>query len=176
MDAAPGTSIAVSLRVAQAMGLARRGKLKDAQALLSADRAIPEDTLSLEVLAALATAEGDYLRGLRLWEQLLLRNPEHTEARRMIDAIEVWLSRPTWAKYVPLGAATVAAVAVAGLFWALISDPEPIHPTKPANSTNVSPVANTPAAPAARPYVAPATPTPGVSFPAPKTSKTAPKR
>ena len=36
MDPTPGTSIAVSLRVAQAMGLARRGKLKDAQALLSA--------------------------------------------------------------------------------------------------------------------------------------------
>ena len=157
------------------MSLARQGKIKEAQALLIAERPIPQDDLALELLAMLVTSEGDYLRGLRLWEQLQQRKPQHAEAKRMIGAIELWLSRPSWMRYAPLGAATVAAVAAAGIFiWAL----RPMSPPPKARSVPVSespigtPVPSRPAYPSpAANEPTPSTPPPMVSFPPPTASR-----
>lgn len=152
MDATAGERILVSLRHAKAMSLARHGRNKEAQAVLAGDRAIPEDTASLQLLAALVTDEGDYLRALRLWQQLLQRDPDHAEARRMVEAIELWLSRPSWMKYAPLGAATIAALVVAGLFWILASGPTPSTPGPISAPVATSPIQSRPVAPASSTY------------------------
>lgn len=177
MSTAPGESIAINLRVAKAMGLTRQGKVKEAEALLAGDRTIPEDDLSLEFLASLATAQGDYLRALRLWEQLLQRAPEHANARKMIDAIELWLSRPSWAKYVPYAGIAAAALIVAGIFWSVASDSS-VPPPRPAKSAVGSPLGVSPGSTSASspiytppPRPAPSAPTPVVSFPSPKTQR-----
>ena len=132
MDAPNGGTISLSLRLAKALGLARVGKLRDAQVLIAGDRTIPDHPLELQALAALVTSEGDYLRALKLWELLLQREPGHAEARRMVDAIELWLARPSWMRYWPLLGATAVAVVVAGLFWALASGPAPAPVRTPA--------------------------------------------
>lgn len=118
METATGESISLSLRIAKAMALARAGRLRDAQKVVADERTIPDDMLALHALAALVTSEGDYLRALKLWELLLQRDPGHAEARRMIEAIEVWLIRPSWFRYLP-AIGGVAAVLVAGLIFVL---------------------------------------------------------
>jgi len=144
------------------MSLARQGRVKEAESTIVANGALPTDPLSLEVLAVIVTAGGDYGRGLQIWRQLLQLDPKHAEAKRMIACIELWLSRPPWARYVPAGLATLVAILVVGLFLALTWEPE--SPT-PARST-ANPV--TPAAhpnPAPRPAGANPAPTvPGVNF------------
>jgi hypothetical protein len=183
MDAPTGTSIALSLRMAKAMGLARSGKLRDAQALLAAERTIPDHPVALQALAALVTSEGDYVRALKLWELLLQRDPHHPEAKRMVQAIELWLSRPPWMRYWMLGAATLCAVAIAGFFWLLASPAAPapaaspssssapaasrslpagINATNPVNAPYSAPV-KTETAPAR--VIAPSAPQPSVTFP-----------
>lgn len=171
MESTPGLSISLSLRMAKALSLARVGKLRDAQAMIAGDRAIPEHPIALEALAALVTSEGDYLRALKLWELLLQRDPHHPEARRMVSAIELWLSRPSWMRYLPLATATIVALLVAGFLWAIVStseEPSPKPRTSPAAVG--SPVARPPAqatpvqqtAPALTPRPAPP---PTVTFP-----------
>ena len=81
----PSTApILTSLRLLKALDLARRGKIKAAQAVLENEGAPPENPVELHALAALVTREGDYLRALRLWRLLLEREPGHYEAKRMI--------------------------------------------------------------------------------------------
>ena len=121
METPNGTTISLSLRMAKALSLARDGKLRDAQALISGERTIPDHPLELHALASLVTTEGDYLRALKLWELLLQREPHHAEARRMVDAIELWLSRPSWMRYWGLVAVTGVAMFFAGLFWIFAS-------------------------------------------------------
>ena len=94
----------------KALSLARRGKTRAAQSVLAADGRLPEDPVELHALAALVTSEGDYPRAVRLWRMLLDREPGHREAQRMIAAIELWLSRPPWVRYVPIGAAVLLVV------------------------------------------------------------------
>lgn len=175
MDTPPGHSISLSLRLAQAMSLARRGKLKEAQSLISAGGAIPEDPLALQLLATLATAEGDYLRGLRLWEQLLQREPQNAEAKRMVAAIDLWISRPSWMRYAPLAAMIVGAVAVAGVFLLLVAEPPPKPATKP---NSASPIIGGPAGPPSpQTTQSPGRPVanPGVKLPPQKARKTPPQ-
>lgn len=119
--------------MAKAMGLARSGKVREAQSLIAGDRTIPDHPLALQALAALVTSEGDYVRALKLWELLLQRDPHHPEARRMIGAIELWLGRPPWMRYWVLGATTLCALLVAAAFWALASAPAaPVKPGPPS--------------------------------------------
>lgn len=152
MDTPPGQAIVVSLQVAKSMSLARQGKVKEAEALLAVNPSAPVDPLSLEVLAVIVTAQGDYRRGLSLWQQLLRLKPQHAEAKRMVACIELWLGRPSWARYVPAVLATLIALLVIGLFLALTWEPSrpvksrtPVSPTQPARgAAPLSPLGSSP--------------------------------
>jgi len=126
-----GESIATTLRLSKAQGLSRQGRLREAQQLLAADGTLPESPLELHALAALATGDGDYGRAQRLWRLLLQREPGHAEAKRMIDAIELWLCRPSWCQYLPIGGA-VFGFALVFVFFAWILGGEPPPASKPA--------------------------------------------
>lgn len=151
-----------ALRLSKALGLARRGMLREAQQLLAAEGTLPENALELHALAALATGEGDYSRAQRLWRLLLQREPGHAEAKRMIDSIELWLSRPAWCRFIPALLGVVALVLViAFVTWMLGGDePAPVRrPERPA---------------ATAPAYAPSSPPPAVNFALP--AKTQPRR
>jgi hypothetical protein len=121
-----GEAIATTLRLSKALGLARQGRLREAQQLLAADGTLPESALELHALAALATGDGDYGRAQRLWRLLLQREPGHAEAKRMIDAIELWVMRPAWCRYIPAGVAVLSLVLVFGfLAWMIGGEPPP---------------------------------------------------
>jgi hypothetical protein len=153
----------------KALSLARRGKTRAAQSVLAADGRLPEDPVELHALAALVTSEGDYPRAVRLWRMLLDREPGHREAQRMIAAIELWLSRPPWVRYVPIGAAVLLVVililAIAGSAGRTPRAGGPVPaPPPPPSSQSRSDGAHA-RAPSANPGAA-ATPTikvPGVS-------------
>ncbi len=119
-------SIAVTLRMSKALGLARQGRLREAQKLLAAEGTLPESTLELHALAALATGEGDYARAQRLWRLLLQREPGHAEAKRMIDSIELWISRPAWFRFLPIGLGLgVVGLVVVFVVWMMGGEPPP---------------------------------------------------
>jgi hypothetical protein len=148
-----GSSVApilTSLRLQKALSLARRGKLRAAQAFLGAEGTVPENPVELHALAALVTSEGDHPRALRLWRALLEREPGNAEAKRMIASIELWLSRPPWVRFVPAGAvALIVVIAVAAL---ALSGGSPSRKTRaatppPAPPSSVSPAAPRPASP-----------------------------
>ena len=109
--------------------------------MIAADKDPPDDPLSLEVLAVIVTSEGDYSRGLRLWEHLLQRDPQHTEAKRMVPAIQLWLSRPSWIQYVPAFAASLFAIFVIVAFWALTREPARVMTPRKTTPASASPVA-----------------------------------
>lgn len=147
----PSTApILTSLRLLKALDLARRGKIKAAQAVLENEGAPPENPVELHALAALVTREGDYLRALRLWRLLLEREPGHYEAKRMIASIELWISRPAWVRLVPAGAVALAVV-IALVAWALStsSPPRPARnvPSPPPAPASVSPARSRPVSP-----------------------------
>jgi predicted Zn-dependent protease len=110
MPASSPDPIGASLKLAKALALARRGQLEAAQALLTESGGSPEDPIELHALAALVTSAGDFPRALALWRQLLQRDPRHAEALRMIDAIELWESRPPWYRFIPAGVAALGIV------------------------------------------------------------------
>ncbi|MFT3784380.1 MAG: hypothetical protein QM790_20410 [Nibricoccus sp.] len=126
--------IAISLRLSKALGLARQNRLREAQQLLAAEGTLPENALELHALAALATGDGDYSRALRLWRLLLQREPGHAEAKRMIDTIELWFSRPAWFSYLPIGLGiSLATVFFLVIAWVLSGDaPPPSRAAAPA--------------------------------------------
>lgn len=131
-----GETIAVSLRLSKALNLSRQGRLREAQQLLAAEGTLPENVLELHALAALATGDGDYARALRLWRLLLQREPGHAEAKRMIDTIELWQSRPPWFQYLPVGLTLAGAAILIALFaWVLNDEPAPVakSPVRPAS-------------------------------------------
>ena len=141
-DKPSGTAIVASLRLSKALALAQRGELASAQRLLSPQGALPAHNTELQALAALATTAGDYERALELWRQLLQRQPQNAEARRMIGSIEVWLARPSWAPYVPWACGGLVALVALVLFLAMGSgSPAPKAPVKPV----VTPVQTAPA-------------------------------
>ncbi|HEU5081036.1 MAG TPA: hypothetical protein VFT72_17620 [Opitutaceae bacterium] len=147
MDNTSGESISVSLRMSKAMALARAGRLSEAQKVVADERTIPDDMLALHALAALVTSEGDYLRALKLWELVLQRDPAHAEAKRMIAAIELWIMRPSWYRYLPWLGAAAALLVIALVFVVATGGPARSLPAdKPAitNSSEVSPVQRTP--------------------------------
>jgi len=145
--------------MAKAMALARRGKWRDAEVAITDGSSDLSDPVALHAVAALVTSEGDYVRALKLWEQLLSLDPNHEEARRMVPAIELWLSRPSWAAYFPYIAGGVATLIVGLFLYFALSGPAyvPVQHTIP---TAVNPVETT----APQTIVAP-TPIPVVSFP-----------
>ena len=157
MDAT-GESIATTLRLSKALGLARQGKLREAQQMLAAEGTLPENPLELHALAALATGEGDYTRAQRLWRLLLQREPGHAEAKRMIDLIELWLSRSTWCRFIPAGLGVVALVLVIGFVTWMLGGDEPVSP-RPAQRPVGSAPAIAPQSPPPSPIVFP-TPAP----------------
>lgn len=159
------------------MSLARQGKVKEAETMIAENQAIPDDLLGLEVLAVIVTSEGDYARGLRLWEQLLQRDPKHPEAKRMVPAIQLWLSRPSWVRYVPAATVVLIVVLVGAVLAALMWESKHAAPARSTAPVGASPVAtpsmDTPVQPTtpsvSRPAEmgAPSSP-PAVSFPPPK--------
>ena len=132
MSAITGEPIATTLRLSKALGLARQGRLREAQQMLAAEGTLPENALELHALAALATGEGDYTRALRLWRLLLQREPGHAEAKRMIDSIELWLSRPAWFQFLPIFMGLAAlGIVLAFVAWAMGGDePAPLRPVE----------------------------------------------
>ena len=136
-------SIGVSLNLAKALHLARRGELREAEKTLVPSGARPADPLELHALAALVTSAGDFPRALELWRQLLQQEPRHTEARRMIAAIELWQSRPPWYRFIPAGAAVAGVILVAAVVLFVLSPSAP--PELAPNISIVSaPVARAP--------------------------------
>lgn len=149
-DSSPSSaSIGVSLNLAKALDLARRGRLQAAQMLL----AEPDGPIELHALAALATSAGDFPRALALWRQLLQQEPRHAEARRMIAAIELWESRPPWYRFIPTGAAAVGVALVAAA--ALFTFSPPAAAPEPVSGAPVvsAPVASVPPPATAAPEV-----------------------
>jgi hypothetical protein len=153
MNESPQAPILTSLRLLKAMNLARRGKMRAAQALLGAEGSAPENLVELHALAALVTSEGDYPRALRLWRLLLDREPRHAEAKRMIASIELWLSRPPWVRYVPAGAMALLVVIVV-VVAALSADSSP-PPSPPPPPASLSPAASRPLSAPPRPITVP---------------------
>ncbi|MFT3869629.1 MAG: hypothetical protein QM715_14330 [Nibricoccus sp.] len=149
MAAPTGESIATCLRLGKSLGLARQGRLREAQQLLAAEGTLPESSLELHALASLATGDGDYARAQRLWRLLLQREPGHAEAKRMIDAIELWITRPSWMNYLPIFGILASVVLVLGtVAWMMTDTAQPATPAKqPApRPAQVAP-AYTPSAP-----------------------------
>lgn len=103
-------SLETTLRLLQAQQLARRGRLREAMAVLAPGGIPTDDPVMLHALAALATGAGDYRTALPLWRTLLERDPANRDARRMINAIELWLARPPWLKW--FWPAVISVVAV----------------------------------------------------------------
>ncbi|HEX2854859.1 MAG TPA: hypothetical protein VHO24_16620 [Opitutaceae bacterium] len=155
MPDAPESAISTSLRLTKALGLARQGKLQPAEQLLAPQNTIPSSAVELHALAALVTHQGDYERALRLWRLLLQKQPGHPEARRMIPMIELWVGRPAWHRFVPLGAGVLASLVVGVvLLWAFgaFSSPAPAKTATPPPSATPSPtVTPAPATPAPTP-------------------------
>ncbi len=148
MPAASAPALTATLRLTQALQLARQGKLSAAQQILCPTGAEPETAVELQALAALVTLAGDYPRALALWQRLQTQEPQHAEAARMIACIELWQSRPAWYRYIPWALGGLAAVLVLGLvLWASSTPP----PKRPA------PILHAPASAApAQPKAAPA--------------------
>jgi len=121
MPESTSTSIGTCFNLAKALALARSGQLKAAQELLTAAGDPPPDPIELHALAALVTRTGDFPRALALWRQLLQREPRHAEARRMIDAIELWKIRPPWYRFIPAGAAALGIALVAIFVWYVLA-------------------------------------------------------
>ncbi len=138
----PAASITTCLRLSKAMGLARRGNFAAAQQVFALGSQLPEDPIELQALAALVTRQGDFTRALHLWRTLEQRVPAHAEARRMINAIELWQARPAWYQFIPWIAGVVALLVLGLLANAALSDPPRAAPPKPAGL--VSPAAVTP--------------------------------
>jgi len=113
-------ALAISLRLTQALHLARRGRSREAQAVLTPDGAPPANPTELQALAALATGQGDYRRALPLWRLLRQRDPANREAQRLIDAIELWQARPPWMKFVLPAAGALLGVALLVVLLALL--------------------------------------------------------
>ncbi len=157
-------SILATLRLAKAMGLARKGQWREAENAVTDGNPNPTDPTELHALAALVTSEGDYLRALRLWEQLQQSDPSNEEARRMVPAIELWLSRPSWAPYFPYIASGLAAAVVALFLYIALAGPSytPPHHASMAVAPVSSPAAN-PISPTDS--VSTPTPAPLVAFP-----------
>ncbi len=113
-------SLDTSLRLLQAQQLARRGRLREAMAVVAPGGLPPADPVLLQALAALATGAGEYRTALPLWRLLLEREPGHAYARRMVAAIELWQARPPWMRWFwPLAAVLGGLVLVGGLLLAL---------------------------------------------------------
>lgn len=147
MAESTGESIATCLRLGKSLGLARQGRLREAQQLLAAEGTLPESALELHALASLATGDGDYARAQRLWRLLLQREPGHAEAKRMIDAIELWTTRPAWMSYLPIGAALAGGALLLGLIaWMMTDEPPPAAKPLPPRPVQSAP-AYTPSAP-----------------------------
>lgn len=104
-------TLETSLQLLRVQQLARRGRLREAIAVLAPNGVAPADPLLLQTFAALATGAGDYRAALPLWRQLLAQDPANPEARRMIHAIELWQRRAPWMPWFWPGVIT-AAVAV----------------------------------------------------------------
>jgi hypothetical protein len=162
MPEAPESAISTSLRLTKALGLARQGKFQPAEQLLAPGKTIPASTVELHALAALVTHQGDYERALALWRLLLQRQPDHPEARRMIPMIELWVNRPAWHRFVPLGAGVLATLfVVIGALWALgtfnsATPTKPLtSPSSTATTPTVTPVPAKAIAPAPLPAPAP---------------------
>ena len=113
-------SLEISLQLLQVQQLARRGRLREALAVLAPNGVPPEAPELLQAMAALATGAGDYRRALPLWRLLLERDPENNYARRMIAAIELWQARPPWMPWFWPAALTLGALALVGLLLWLV--------------------------------------------------------
>ena len=103
-------SIETTLRLNQALQLARRGKLREAEAVVVPGGGAPRTALEVQALAALATGAGDYNRALPLWRLLLQHDSGQAEARRMIAAIELWQARPSWYAFLLPGAGVLGLI------------------------------------------------------------------
>ena len=110
-DTAGIEALETSLRLLQAQQLARRGRLRDAMEVVAPGGVPPADPLLLQTFAALVTGAGNYRMALPLWQQLLERDPENREARRMIQTIQLWAARPPWMQWAwPIAGCAGAAV------------------------------------------------------------------
>jgi hypothetical protein len=129
--------------MAKAMALARRGKWRDAEVAITDGNTDLSDPVALQAVAVLVTSEGDYVRALKLWEQLQRIDPNNEDARRMVPAIELWLSRPAWAPYFPYIVGTIAAVFLALFLYFTLSGPVYVPVHHATSEAITSPVADT---------------------------------
>lgn len=137
MSTSVSATIGLSLNLAHALDLARRGEYRAAQRALSANGEPPDNATALHAYAAVITATGDYPRALHFWRLLRTRDPRHPEAARMIAAIELWQNRPPWYRFIPAGAAAAIVLIVAVVAWSALS--APAAKPKPAPASMVAP-------------------------------------
>lgn len=149
--------------MSKAMALARRGQWREAEVAITDGNTEMNDPVALHAVAALVTSEGDYVRALKLWEQLQRIDPGNEEARRMVPAIELWLSRPGWAPYFPYIAGGLVAVFLGLFLYFTLSGPAYVPVHHAPREAIASPVTNTTSSSSVAP--AEPTPIPVVSFP-----------
>jgi len=80
----------------KAKGLVRAKRFDDALSELEGHPDILQSPQGHEFVAKVATLRGDHVRARTYWLQILSENPQHSEAKKMVEAIDVWLARPPW--------------------------------------------------------------------------------
>lgn len=113
-------SLDTTLRLMQVQQLARRGRLREALAVVAPGGLPPGDNTCLQAFAALTTGAGDYRAALPLWRLLLERDPNNREALRMIATIELWQARPGWMQWFWPVVAAIGGIALVGLLLAVL--------------------------------------------------------
>lgn len=150
--------IALSLRLLKAQELARQGRRREAETTLMEGRGEPpQHPLALHALATLVTQSGDYSRARKLWALLVQRDPRHDDAQRMLAAVDLWLSRPLWVRWLPAAGALVLA-GIIGLWWSLGTrpaatptvEPAPVFAAQPPSPSSTVQSPGTPPPPAAK--------------------------
>lgn len=130
--------VAVALVFERARTLARLGRYGDALEIVGTCSELHGSREGKELVAKIATLQGDHTRALELWQALADDNPADTSARRMVEAIEVWKARPWWTGWALFGA---AAFLVASTVVAIVLVTRPSTPPKVDHPPAVVPVA-----------------------------------
>jgi len=141
-------AIARTLRLSRARDLADQGRWLEAEHELCPHGDLPDDELMLHACAVVVTRSGNQARALPMWRLLQQRSPGHAEAGAMIAAIELWLSRPWWHRYVPAAAGVLALLVMIPVCMLAFSSPKPSPSsrTPAAQSLSQAPVSVAPRA------------------------------
>jgi hypothetical protein len=122
--------VAMALVFERARTLARLGRYREAIEVVGTCSELQDSREGRELVAKIATLQGDHPRALELWQALADDNPADASARRMVEAIEVWKARPWWTSWALFGVATllVASTVVAVVLVMRPRTPPRVYP------------------------------------------------